>query len=217
MNQQQHKSAFNLLFFSSLLLLLLFTVNGHSRELVFNATGIITDDIGSDFTLKGPNQKPVTLSDYQGKIVLLYFGYTSCPDVCPMSLSIMQRAMDRLGDKTSEVQGVFVTVDPSRDGGEDLQTYVKYFHHSFIGLEGSDSEIQQIAKKWNVAYKVEQSSSAAGYLIAHTDYIYVLDRNGDLAALFNSESHHQDMVNAIETLVNEPPATLTDKFFKLFN
>ncbi len=200
---------------STLLLTMILTTSISARELVYNATGLITDGIGADFTLKGPNGNPVTLSDYQGKIVMLYFGYTSCPDICPTSLSIMQRTMKALGEDAKEVQGIFVTVDPSRDGGEKLQTFVKYFHPTFIGVEGSDEEIKKSAKPWNVAYKVEASESEAGYLISHSDYIYVLDRQGELAALFNSTSRSDDMTTAIQKLIKEEPPSFLKRIFGL--
>lgn len=196
------------------LLLLLFTLPLQARELVFNATGMVTDGIGGDFTLKGPGGKPVSLSDYRGKLVLLYFGYTSCPDICPSSLSIMQRTMRGLGEQANEVQGIFVTVDPERDGGKRLQDYAGYFYPDFIGLEGSATETRKAAKLWNVSYQREESTSAAGYLISHSDYIYLLDREGELAALFNSKSRHADLIEATRTLLKEEPPGFFEKLFR---
>lgn len=196
------------------LFLLLSTTALQARELVHNATGIISDNIGADFTLPGPNQKPVTLSDYRGKLVLLYFGYTSCPDICPSSLSIMQRAMRQLGEDAKQVQGIFVTVDPERDGGEQLQQYVQYFHPSFIALEGSAEQIRAASRPWGVSYQVEQSDSAAGYLVSHSDYIYLLDREGELAGLFNSKSAASDMATGIKSLLKEKPKNFMQKLFQ---
>lgn len=190
-------------FLLSVLLLLSVALPLPARDLVHNATGIITDGFGGDFTLSGPGGRPVSLADYRGKPVLLYFGYTSCPDICPSSLSIMKRAMAGLGDAADEVQGIFVTVDPERDGGERLQEYVQYFHPSFIGLEGSPEEVKRAARQWNVSYMREESDSAAGYLIAHSDYIYLLDRRGELAGLFNSKSRATDVVHGVRSLLGE--------------
>ncbi|MGM0593970.1 MAG: SCO family protein [Pseudomonadota bacterium] len=199
-----------LLLFSLLLLCLPL----QARELLHNATGIVADEIGGDFTLSGPGGKPVALSDYRGELVLLYFGYTSCPDICPSSLSIMQRTMRSLGEQAAEVQGIFVTVDPERDGGERLQDYASYFHPDFIGLEGSAEATRRAAKLWNVSYMREESDSAAGYLISHSDYIYLLDREGELAALFNSESRPSELVAAIEQLLSEKPKGFFEKLFQ---
>jgi protein SCO1/2 len=196
------------------LILLLLALPLQARELLHNATGIVTDGIGGDFTLNGPGGKPVTLSSYRGKLVLLYFGYTSCPDICPSSLSIMQRTMRGLGEQAGEVQGIFVTVDPERDGGERLQEYAGYFHPDFIGLEGDTVATRKAAKLWNVSYQKEESSSAAGYLISHSDYIYLLDREGELAALFNSKSRHTDLLEAIQTLIKEEPPGFFEKLFR---
>jgi protein SCO1/2 len=198
------------------LLFLLFTLSSSlaARDLLYNATGLVAEDIGGDFTLNGPQGSPVSLSDFQGKLVLLYFGYTSCPDICPSSLSIMQRTMRGLGKDAGEVQGIFVSVDPARDGGARLQEYARYFHPSFIGLEGSEAQTRAAARQWNVSYQKEQSDSAAGYLIAHSDYIYLLDREGELAALFNSKSRHGELVGVIRKLLEEKPMGLFEKLFQ---
>lgn len=199
----------------ALLLLLALSLPLQARELVYNATGIVADGIGGDFTLSGPGGKPVSLADYRGKVVILYFGYTSCPDICPSSLSIMQRTMRGLEEvEADEVQGLFVTVDPARDGGERLQDYASYFHPGFIGLEGDAEATRKAARLWNVSYMREESDSAAGYLISHSDYIYLLDREGELAALFNSKSRHGDLITAIRQLLNEEPAGFFEKLFQ---
>lgn len=195
-------------------LLLLLALPLHARELVHNATGIMTEEIGGDFTLTGPANKPVTLSDFHGRLVLLYFGYTSCPDICPGSLSIMQRTMRELGEDADNVQGIFVTVDPERDGGERLQEYVRYFHPTFIGLEGDAVATRNAARLWNVSYQKEESDSAAGYLVSHSDYIYLLDREGELAGLFNSKSRHSELVSAIQKLLKEEPKGFFEKLFR---
>ncbi len=195
------------------LLLLLGSAPVDARELVHNATGIVHQGIGSDFTLSGPNGRPVSLSDYRGKLVLLYFGYTSCPDICPTSLGTMKQAMSRLGEAAAEVQGIFVTVDPQRDGGKKLQDYVHFFHPSFIGLEGSPEAVKRAATPWRVSYQVEQGDSAAGYLIAHSDYIYLLDRGGELAGLFNSLSNAAELEAGVRALLKEEPKGPINKLF----
>jgi protein SCO1/2 len=126
----------------------------------------------------------------------------------------MKRTMKGLGDDAAAVQGIFVTVDPERDGGERLQEYTRYFHPDFIGLEGNEEETRATARLWNVSYQREESDSAAGYLIAHSDYIYLLDREGELAALFNSKSRHGELVNAIHTLLKEKPKGFFEKLFQ---
>ncbi|QEP44093.1 SCO family protein [Ectothiorhodospiraceae bacterium BW-2] len=166
---------------------------------------MLTDHLGGDFTLQG-EEGPVTLSDYRGKVVILYFGYTSCPDVCPMSLSIMRRTMQQLSeDQATQVQGIFVTVDPERDKGEALQHYVRFFYPTFIGLRGSESELKPIARQWGVGYQKQASGSALGYLLAHTDYLYLLDQQGELAGLFHSLSQPEELIGVIEALLKSPP------------
>lgn len=185
------------------MLLIITSLNAPARELVHNATGIYAEGIGADITLNGPGGKAVSLSDFKGQVVLLYFGYTSCPDICPSSLSIMKRAMKQLGEEARKVQGIFVTVDPARDGGTKLQEYAQYFHPNFIGLEGSEEAVRAAARSWGVAYRIEEGNSAAGYLIAHSDYIYLLDKQGELAGLFNSKSMAGDMTKAIQVVLQE--------------
>lgn len=184
--------------------LLLFVFdNRKPGELLFNDAGVNPAGIGGEFVLNGPAGKPIALSDYRGKIVLLYFGYTSCPDVCPASMLQLKLAMQELAEDSKHVQGIFVSVDPQRDNGARLQSYVQYFHPSFIGLTGSEADVRKVSTQWGVEYQRLESSSALSYLIAHTDYIFVLDKNQRLAAIFTSSSNVEDIVAATKTLIKE--------------
>ncbi len=133
---------------------------------------------GGDFTLHDGDHA-VSLSDYKGKVVLLFFGYTSCPDVCPTSLALMSAALKKLDDKErSQVKVLFISVDPDRDTPEKLREYTKYFHPEILGITGSKTEIDKVVKQYGAAYKKVDSDSAMGYLVDHSASIFVIDKNG---------------------------------------
>ena len=116
------------------------------------------------------------LADQTGKVVLLFFGYTSCPDVCPSTLSDMKQVVSSLGENASEVQVVFITVDPSRDSLEKLSEYVTLFNEDFIGLTGELADLEAIYGAYGVIREIDDSSeSFAGYLVNHTSRLYLID------------------------------------------
>jgi protein SCO1/2 len=126
---------------------------------------------------------PVKLSDLNGKVVLLYFGYTFCPDICPTNLAIIALALRGLNtDELEQVQVLFVSVDPERDTPRRLADYVWYFHPSMIGLTGSPQELAAVAKQYGAAYqRSDADNSAMGYMVDHSAYTYVIDQSGRLA------------------------------------
>jgi protein SCO1 len=135
---------------------------------------------GGDFTLKSV-KGPVSLSDFKGKVVALYFGYMSCPDICPTSLYGLTEAIKLLTPEQAEqVQGIFISVDYERDSPRALDIFVKGFNHSFIGLTADNKEhIDKIARQYNVIYeKVPLKDSAMGYVIDHSSVIYLIDQRG---------------------------------------
>ncbi len=132
-----------------------------------------------EFTLTADTGEPVSLESYRGQVVLMYFGYTFCPDICPASLAELAEAAELLGDKADEVQVVMVSVDPARDTPEALREYMDYFDSSFVGLTGTDGEIRAIADAYGVFYQAEEGSAATGYLVDHLASVFVIDKNGD--------------------------------------
>ena len=148
--------------------------------------GIVIDAAqpAQDFTLQGSNGRPVTLSEFRGKPVLLYFGYTTCPDVCPTTLADLRMAMQELGSDKDKVQVLFVTVDPERDTAERLAAYLQYFDPSFVGLTGSVAEIEAIASRFGVFFKKNFTKSAADYLMDHTSAVLLVDADGKLRLMF---------------------------------
>ena len=147
--------------------------------------GIIEAPPGGDFLLH-TSKGSFSLKDYRGKVVLLYFGYTKCPDVCPTSLSYLAQAFNELNDdELKKVVGVFVSVDPKRDTFELLDEYVQYFHPNFIGVTGSEKELSAAAALYGAQYyEVELEDSAFGYAVNHSATTYLIAPNGELRFIF---------------------------------
>ena len=138
---------------------------------------------GGDFTLY-QGDKPVSLSDFRGQLVLLYFGFASCPDVCPTTLSIIASALRQLTPEELEsVQPVFISVDPERDQGEKLTAYATYFHPGFIGITGTPDEVQKVINQYGGFFIKAESDSALGYLVEHTSKTYIISKDGQYVSI----------------------------------
>jgi protein SCO1/2 len=137
--------------------------------------------IGGPFTLVDQNGKTVTDRDFRGKYMLIFFGFTHCPDICPAELQVMSAALDALGSKADEVVPIFVTLDPERDTPEAVGAYVKNFGKNFVGLTGSPTAIANAAKTYRVTYsKLEYKGKDGnyGYSIDHSALVYLMDKDG---------------------------------------
>jgi protein SCO1/2 len=152
------------------------------RTLNFKSTDITGTTIGGDFAMTDHTGQPRKLSDYKGKVVLLFFGFTHCPDVCPTTLSEVAAAMKVLGEKSNDVQVLFVTVDPERDTQELLAQYVPAFDPRFVALRGANEELEVAAKQFKVFYRKVPTPSGT-YTMDHTAGTFVLDRQGRLRLL----------------------------------
>jgi len=139
--------------------------------------------IGGDFTLTDYNGKPFRLSDVRGKVVLMFFGYTSCPDVCPTTLMMVKQVLGRLGGHASEVQPLFVSVDPRRDTPSHLKAYVSYFDTSIIGATGTEQQLRTLTRNYKTFYRYNGDVESGNYEVDHGSNLYVIDRNGDLARI----------------------------------
>jgi len=136
---------------------------------------------GKDFSLVDPDGKVRTLSDFKGKVVVMFFGYTQCPDVCPTTLTEMQQVMTILGPQSDKVQVLFVTVDPQRDTAEILKQYVPAFDKRFLGLRPEDdAALEKVAKDFKIYYKKVPGISPGSYTIDHTAGSYAFDPDGRL-------------------------------------
>jgi protein SCO1 len=146
----------------------------------FNATDITGADWGKDFSLTDHNGKPRRLADFKGKAVVLFFGYTLCPDVCPTNMAAMKETMKLLGPDADRVQVLFVTVDPTRDTPKLLAQYVPWFYPTFLGLWGDEKTIAATARDFKVFYAKHPGSEPDSYSIDHTASSYVFDPEGRL-------------------------------------
>ena len=154
---------------------------------------------GGDFTLLQDDQ-PVKLSDFRGKLVVMYFGYASCPDVCPTTLAVIASALRELApEELEKVQPIFISVDPQRDRGEKLTAYASYFHSSFIGITGTEEEVQKVANQYGGFFIKVESDSAMGYLVDHTSKTYLVSRDGKYVTILPHDMTRDDVLNAIRS------------------
>lgn len=141
--------------------------------------------IGGPFTLTNQKGERVTNETFRGKFMLVSFGYTSCPDVCPAELQLMSNAMDLLGTKSEKVTPIFVTIDPQRDTVPQIASYVENFHPRMVGLTGTVEEVKEAAGAYRVYYaKAEGASTTGGYLMDHSTFIYLMDPQGQYVTHF---------------------------------
>jgi cytochrome oxidase Cu insertion factor (SCO1/SenC/PrrC family) len=134
--------------------------------------------VGGSFTLTDQTGKQRSDTDFRGKLMIVYFGYTYCPDVCPTDLMAITQALDALGSAAEGVQPIFITIDPERDTSL-LMDYVSAFHHSFVGLTGPPEEIRKVANSYKAFYAKVPDERSGNYLIDHAGVIYLMGRNGE--------------------------------------
>jgi protein SCO1/2 len=156
-----------------------------------------------DFTLDNFDGRPFRLTDQRGKVVLLFFGYTSCPDVCPTTLAEFRQLRERLGSRAGDVVFVFVTVDPARDTPEKIGSYLTLFAPDFYGLSGPADALEPVYRAYGVYAEKQEGGSAAGYLVTHTSSVYVIDRGGNLRMTFPYGTPLEDMLADVRRLLAE--------------
>jgi protein SCO1 len=151
---------------------------GCDKPLQFNAVDITGKDYGTALRLPDAAGKPRSLADFSGKVVVVFFGYTQCPDACPTSLSLMADITQRLGDDGKRLQTIFVTVDPERDTAELVGKYAAAFNPAFIALRGDIEQTKTIAKAFNAYYEKRGDIASGRYTVDHTAGLYVFDTKG---------------------------------------
>ena len=158
---------------------------------------------GGDFTLTSVNG-PVSLHDFKGKLVLLYFGYTYCPDICPTNLSNLSIAYNRLPKPLQEqVQIIFVSVDPDRDPPKRLQQYSDFYHANILGLTGTRAEIDKVAKQYGVIYKIHKEGNDQNYSVDHSAFTYVIDPEGHWVTQLPHASTPDQFIQIIQQQLGE--------------
>jgi protein SCO1/2 len=170
----------------------------------FKSTDITGVDYGKELSLTDYNGKHRTLADFRGKVVVLFFGYTHCPDVCPTTLEELAQVMKRLGADADRVQVLFVTVDPERDTPAVLAQYVPAFDRRFLGLYGNAEATRRAAKEFKVFYEVRKGATPAEYTVDHSAGTYVIDSRGRLRLFVGyGRVGADDLAADIRTLLRE--------------
>ena len=159
---------------------------------------------GNDFTLTDQNGEIFSLKENRGKITLLFFGYLSCPDVCPVTMSKISRVYSLLtSQEIKNVQTVFISVDTSRDTPEKMKEYLEFFSMDAVGLVGDKQLVDKIVADYMAWYEKVKVTSSLGYLINHTSYIYLIDQKGRVRYLFRSGEDIKHMAETIRVVLNE--------------
>ncbi|UCC53662.1 MAG: SCO family protein [Anaerolineaceae bacterium] len=168
----------------------------------YHGTVIQSPDLAADFTLTGLNGEPVSLHDFRGQAVMIYFGYTFCPDVCPATMVELAQASEMLGKDAEKVQVILISLDPDRDTPQKLNEYVTHFDPSFIGITGSEDEIAAVATLYGIFYEKHEGTVATGYLIDHTASVVTIDPDGYLRLVYPFNTPAEDIAEDLQHLVN---------------
>lgn len=187
--------------FSALFLSLALLLSACTETRKFVSTDLSMVDWGKDFKLTDHNGQARSLGDFKGKAVVLFFGYTQCPDVCPTTLSTLRETMSLLGDDAKRLQVLFVTVDPARDTPALLAQYVPSFHPSFVGLRGSDEAVAATAKDFKVFYVRQPGKTPDTYSVDHSTGSYAFDPNGKLRLLLRHGETPANMAADLKLLL----------------
>ncbi|WP_050466700.1 SCO family protein [Herbaspirillum chlorophenolicum] len=176
---------------------------GQSKpELKFNNTDVTGLDYAKDFALTDHTGKPRTLADFKGKAVVVFFGYTQCPDVCPTTMVEMANVMKELGPDADRVQVLFITVDPERDTQEILSQYVPAFDKRFLGLRGDAQQTEKVAKEFKVFYQKVPGKQPGSYTMDHTAGSYVFDPQGHIRLFVKHGQGPQTLAHDIKLLLS---------------
>ena len=176
----------------------LFTPSAGLRGAVYDAPYPPAPEIA----LARDNGGNFRLSEMRGNIILLFFGYTGCPDVCPTTMAELKTAVDKMGgDRAGNVKVVFVTVDPQRDTPQDVQEYVNHFNRDFIGLSGSETELAKIWNEYGIFRQVVDKISDTVYGIDHTARVTLIDQNGNLRSSYSIDTPVEDYVHDLKLLL----------------
>lgn len=158
--------------------------------------------IGGPFTLVDQDGKTVTDRDFRGRLMLIYFGYTFCPDVCPTELQVMSTALDALGARADGVQPLFITIDPDRDTGPVLAEYLSHFHPRLRGLTGTPAQIRAVTRVYHVYYA--RAGKGDDYLMDHSSIVFLMGRDGSYLTHFRADAAPKDMAATIARFLDQP-------------
>ncbi|MFA9489912.1 MAG: SCO family protein [Anaerolineales bacterium] len=183
------------------LLLICLLIACQNEPHVFNGSPYQDPNPAPPIPLTDTSGIPFQLEDYHGKIVLLYFGYTFCPDVCPSTLASVRQILDELGDSSQEVVFVMITVDPDRDSPEILDEYLSRFHPGYIGLWGDGEELENVKQAYGVFSEIDPESDPLNYLVSHTARIFLIDQEGILRTGYSFGTPNGKILSDVEHLI----------------
>ncbi|GAA0687374.1 SCO family protein [Marinobacterium maritimum] len=160
-------------------------------------------NLGGEFTLTSA-KGPVSLSDFRGKVSVIYIGYASCPDVCPTALAVLTQSLKQLpDDQRKQIQGIFISVDPERDTPQKLADYAAFFSPQLVGVTGTREQIDQVVRQYGAFYrKVELKDSAMGYAVDHSSRLYLVNREGQLVKTLLHNSSPRELTNSLQAILN---------------
>ncbi|MFZ5918762.1 MAG: SCO family protein [Chloroflexota bacterium] len=189
---------------ATLLVAILGVVGWRYRPYSFHGMVMKSAELAPNFTLiSSRTGEPVQLRDFRGQVVLLYFGYTTCPDVCPATLSDVAQAFDKLGRKAEQVQLLWITVDPERDTPLKMQDYVLHFDPDFLGLvPRSAEETLAVATQYGIYYEKRDYGSATGYLMDHTATITLIDKDSYVRVVYPFGTTPEDLAADLEYILS---------------
>jgi len=153
--------------------------------------------VGGVFTLTDTHGNTIRDTDFRGRLMLVYMGYSHCPDICPMTLTVMSEAMKALGPNARKIAVIFISLDPERDTPQALGSYLNSFDPRIIGLTGSSKAINEAAKAYKVFYKKSSTPGAGSYLVDHSGFLYLMDGNGRYIMHFGPDVKADGLVRAI--------------------
>jgi protein SCO1/2 len=186
-----------------LLLSLTLALSGCEQKPSFRSTDITGADFGKEFSLTDHNGLPRSLADFKGKVVVMFFGFTHCPDVCPTTLADMARAMKQLGPDADRVQVLFVTVDPERDTAQVLKQYVTAFDSRFLGLTGDLDAIKRTTREFKVIAQKNVGADPQNYTVDHSSGTYVFDAAGRLRLFMGYGQGPDVLVHDVRELLKQ--------------
>ncbi|MGB6006727.1 SCO family protein [Castellaniella sp.] len=172
-----------------------------SGPLPFEGNDISGTHLGRDLSMTDTTGALRTLADFKGKVLLVFFGYTQCPDVCPTAMAQAAQALQLLGDQASKVQVILISVDPARDTPEILGAYVHAFDPSFIGLTGTPDQLDKTARSFKAFYAKEAGPTPEQYAMNHSAAFYLMDQTGEARALLGPSLTPEDMAHDIKLLL----------------
>lgn len=176
---------------------------GESPRREFAGAELMAEEPLPDFTLTAAGDAPVSLSDFRGQYVYLYFGYTFCPDFCPTTLAKLANVQEEMGEDADKMQVIMITVDPERDTPDVLARYVQVFDPSFVGLTGATADIDDAAQSLGVFYQRNEGSAASGYLVDHSTRTYLIGPDGRALVAYPHDAAAEAMAADLRWLIDQ--------------